>query len=239
MALKINDIDIDNMQYIKTKTTDDSYKLYRIKYNKEDFVFQTNKIENNSKIREIKGTTTFAELEINLNEKDELYKFLSLLENYIIDSIKENSDEWFTLRGDEQIKFKSILRKSNKDNIFKIKLVNNDSYTTRLYRKENDINMKEFTLSELLEFSSKDKHVRFVLEIYGLCIRNNHVSLIIFPHKLLFSNDIKKAKPCYDFDLSEENVASENLQEYLDACVETAQQRDIVVNENDDEINSE
>jgi hypothetical protein len=201
MLLKLDKINFDNIKYIQSKKP----SFFFIKHQtNERFIFQTPKLHHKYPVRELKGHTTFAEMDIPLDNPI-LYNFFEGLENKIITNIHENVNNWFGAQLTE-VKFKTIIRTDEERPYFRIKLVNNEHYRTKIYQ---DGLAEETTLSHLELHNTYESYIRLILEIYGLCILDNQISIIIIPHKISVMQIMKDIE--FSNELSEEKIDCDEL----------------------------
>ncbi len=211
MVLKIKDINLNKLQFIFAKTNK-NYNIYKIEYMDTELVFQTEKMKYSNDVRPTENTSAYADLYVYLTEQNELNLFFYALEDKIIDMANEHP-EWFN--DNDNLNFKSIIRKNQTTEYIKLKLVKNETYETKIYRKKNS-SIVEYPFSEFVKNKYNDKYVRLVLEVFGICIQDNHLSLIVILHKILLQPDEKKN---YDFDLSDDE--KKNKQEYIQDFIDT------------------
>jgi hypothetical protein len=198
MTIKTDEIQLDNIRYIKAKSnntqSNNNHKFYMIKYKNgkryDDFVFQVPEFKHTRVIKYLNGSNVIAELEVpvsNLINKKQK-KFINFLHNFedkIIEDGKNNSNEWFKntsqlTKSKLNIKYKTLIREIGNESVIKIKIINSNSFKTKIIdEKSNVIDIKNLELNK-----EYDIYLSFLLEIYGICIDNNSFCLIVRTHKI-------------------------------------------------------
>lgn len=220
MTLTIPDVFFENIIYVNTTVSKNKPNdhFYLIKYTDKDsdFVIQSPFIEHIYEPSHLDGRHVIGNLEINLkNEK--MYNFLKELEEKIMCDIKTDKYGWFNDRYTD-INFKTLIRKRDDENYFKVRLIKNEKFETQIY---------DFTTMNVLEFSdlflenNVVKHIQLLIEIYGIYISENEVSIILRPHKILVKKINIGKKKVHDFIAEVENIViHEQEQIDEDTCSE-------------------
>jgi hypothetical protein len=174
--LKISDINVDNIVYTKIKKKQD-YKIILMKYNNENFVFQTNKLLNLNSVNNYENN-----LLLSLNKKiksterwlDEFINFINILETKIKKDVSENTS-W--LYNNDFIIFQKLVRNNN---CIKIKLINNNDFKTIL--KLNNKNVSNININQ-------NYYCKLILECYGIWINSkNNFGIYLRPIVVSFMN---------------------------------------------------
>jgi hypothetical protein len=198
--LKISNINVDNIVYTKIKKKQD-YKIILMKYNNENFVFQTNKLLNLNSVNNYEH-----DLLLSLNKKnssstecwlDEFINFINKLEIKIKNDVAENTS-W--LYNNDFIIFQKLVRDNN---CIKIKLINNDTFKTVF--KLNNKNINNVSINQ-------NCYCKLILECYGIWINEkNNFGIYLRPVVVSFMNLENVYN--YDFisDSDTSNVSSHDL----------------------------
>jgi hypothetical protein len=181
MSYKFMDIDINNINYTKTKYTTNKSKLIMLNYNNKPFVIQTPYLLNITNIQNIQNIT---DIEVALigREQNSVKKFIDFITN-IQSKIKKDamiySDAWFDLKNNNKVNFEKIIRTSSSysSGTIKLKLVNNNDFKTILDMSQLDNNQ-----NALIECWSK-----MLLEFYAIRINSQNIlSICLRPISISF-----------------------------------------------------
>jgi hypothetical protein len=205
--LRLNEINLNNVSYPKSKLSKNK-KIILIKYNNNNFVFQTPTLLNTKKP---KSFDNYTELEIALNGKDN-YKVdnfirdINLLEKKIIVDAHNNAHEWFDFNNNKpkEINFQKIIRDSDEYScgIVKIKIVNNNNFVTNLQLNNSKINVNSIP---------ENVWCKMILECYAIWINsNNDFGLFFRPIVISFME-----KQQYNYNFIAESSDSNDDEEYI------------------------
>jgi hypothetical protein len=230
MSYKFMDIDINNINYTKTKYTTNKSKIIMLNYNNKPFVIQTPYLLNITNelldLSKEKSKTTLEkqsfsneslqnmmdiELALIGREQNSVKKFTDFL-NSIQAKIKQDamtySEEWFDLKNNNKVNFERIIRTSSKysSGTIKIKLINNNDFKTVLDTSQLDNNI-------LVECWSK-----MLLEFYAIRINSKNVlSICLRPISISFKPKQTDIYNKYNFiddseieDINNSDNSSEN-----------------------------
>jgi len=159
----VSSIDFNNIIF-KTPKIIKNKKIIFLKYkNKKNsnFVIQLSNLVNNYII-----DSNEIEFEIKNNK---VIDFLNNLDNFIIKQTKTNLNEWFNHIDDlSSIDYQRII---NGDNIIKLKILNNDSFKTKVTLNDEEID----------DFNEIDENVsaKTIVEVYAIWIKNNSFGLLL------------------------------------------------------------
>jgi hypothetical protein len=205
--LRLNEINLNNLSYPKSKLSKNK-KIILIKYNNNNFVFQTPTLLNTKKP---KSFNNYTELEVALNGKDNnkvdnFIRDINLLEKKIISDAHNNAREWFDFDNDKpkEINFQKIIRDSDEHScgVVKIKIVNNNNFVTNLQLNNSKINVNSIP---------ENSWCKMILECYAVWVNsNNDFGLFFRPIVISFME-----KQQYNYNFIAESSDSDDDDEYI------------------------
>lgn len=196
--LKIKNIDLDKLIYSKIKYKQ-NYKIILFKYNKNNFVFQTQKLLNINSINNFDN-----DLLISLNDNStgsiELNNLIEKLEEKIKNDINNNLS-WFNDIDNNNIIYQRLIRDNN---CIKIKFIKNNKLNTIL-----QLNNK---IVDNININSQS-YCKLILECYGIWINsNNNFGIYLRPINVSIIKDINK----YNYDFINDSDSSSISHEEID-----------------------
>lgn len=206
--LKINNINLSNIVYPKSRSNDVK-KIILIKYNEngklKNFVFQTPTLLNLFKPNVM---TTYAEIEIALVGKEQskvndFIQFLNNIENKIKADAQLHAPKWFNIDDDHQtITFQKIIRESetHKNGTIKIKLIKNDDFET-LLQLNNSTKISNDLIPE-------DSWCKLILECYAVWVNSSNDFGIFF--RPILVSFIPKEKDIYNYNFVNDSDEDED-----------------------------
>jgi hypothetical protein len=201
----LSTINLDNIIYKKVKKISSNTKLVFIKYNDnnqlQNFVFQIPTIINNGVINN--DELSFNLKCVNIDKTNTLIKFFNNLDNKIIEDSKNNN--WFT----DNLLYKKFINYNNNINI---KIVNNDTFNTKLFLNETE----RITFDQIPNIAETNPHklgtCKIILDCYAVWIKKNSFSILFRPVSISFSKfneSIYNYKFIHDSDDSNDNIISD------------------------------
>ena len=195
---KINDIDLNNIVFKKTKSISSNKKIIFLKYKDKkinNFVIQLSKIKNNA----INNQN-----EIDFVIDNENYtEFLENLDNFIVTKASQNH-AWFDHLDDiSSMNYQRILRD---DNSIRLRLCNNKDLVTQLIINDDIV-------SNFDDIFSDESTTKMILEVYAIWIKSNSFGLLLRPVNI--SMKIKE-KLEYNYKFLEDSDDESNVSEYND-----------------------
>ena len=190
----VSSIDFNNIIFKPPKIIKNK-KIIFLKYkNKKNsnFVIQLSNLVNNYII-----DSNEIEFEIKNNK---VIDFLNNLDNFIIKQTKTNLNEWFNHIDDlSSIDYQRII---NGDNIIKLKILNNDSFKTKVTLNDEEID----------DFNEIDENVsaKSIVEVYAIWIKNNSFGLLLRTIKIGIYQTIYNYKFLDDDNDDDSEKRSEN-----------------------------
>jgi hypothetical protein len=186
-SIDFNDIIFKPPKIIKNK------KIIFLKYNNKknsNFVIQLSNLANNYVI-----DSNEIEFEI---KNTKVIDFLNNLDNFIIEQTKTKINEWFNHIDDlSSIDYQRII---NGENIIKLKILNNDSFKTKVTLNDEEID----------DFNEIDGNVsaKAIVEVYAIWIKNNSFGLLLRTIKIGISQTVYNYK---FLESDDEEKESENI----------------------------
>ena len=184
-SIDFNDIVFKPPKIIKNK------KIIFLKYKKNsNFVIQLSNLANNYVI-----DSNEIEFEI---KNTKVIDFLNNLDNFIIEQTKTKINEWFNHIDDlSSIDYQRII---NGENIIKLKILNNDSFKTKVTLNDEEID----------DFNEIDGNVsaKAIVEVYAIWIKNNSFGLLLRTIKIGISQTVYNYK---FLESDDEEKESENI----------------------------
>lgn len=174
----------NNIRYIQTRLPNNrGYKFIRIKIKKdnnlEDLLIETKKIEHHIPINLINNQHIVnGELEIKLD--NDLSSFFAELDKRIAKDVSYYISEWCPVDKNDKFNYKALVRKLNDESYLKLKLTKKETKIYNEFDKEIDICI----LKEVPKF------IQLKMEIYGICIHEKTISLIVKIHKISVYDNI-------------------------------------------------
>jgi hypothetical protein len=193
---KISEINLENIQFKNIKESKNR-KIIFIKYKEnkkiKNFVFQLPTLLNNMSIED-------NEVEIiidtkNKNKNKKVIEFFKNIDNYIINSAKENNDIWFNHIEDKtDVQYNHTIRQLEDNETLKFKMINSNEFKTNiLLNGEIPIDLDEIP---------DNGDLQCVLELYAVWISDNKFGIILRPVILSFKPDLSQE---YNYRLLTDN----------------------------------
>jgi hypothetical protein len=227
--LRLNEVNLNSLSYPKSKLTKNK-KIILIKYNNDNFVFQTPTLLNTIKP---KCYNNYTELEVALTGKDS-YKVdnfirdINLLEKKIITDAYLNDHSWFDFNNNKttEINFQKIIRESHDYScgIIKIKIVNNNNFVTNIQLNNKNININSIP---------ENTWCKMILECYAVWINDNNDFGLFFRPIVISLMD----KQHYNYDFIAESSDSNNDDEFIPETEINHYNNDIYLNNYTEERN--
>ena len=193
-VLRIQEIDLNKINYVKVKDIDSKKQIF-IEYENKPLVFQCPSLFNNN--LPIKITDDYYELEIPLiaqdkNKQNSLINFFKKVDSKIVNDANNNVKLWFN-ENKMSYFFKTIIKDSEtyKDGTIKLKIIKTIKFESILFL-ENDkkINIKDIP---------KESWVKILLEFHSIIINNENKTFYLFLKPHAFSFNEQKVKLNYNF----------------------------------------
>ena len=193
-VLRIQEIDLNKINYVKVKDIDSKKQIF-IEYENKPLVFQCPSLFNNN--LPIKITDDYYELEIPLiaqdkNKKNSLINFFKKVDSKIVNDANNNVKLWFN-ENKMSYFFKTIIKDSEtyKEGTIKLKIIKTIKFESILFL-ENDkkINIKDIP---------KESWVKILLEFHSIIINNENKTFYLFLKPHAFSFNEQKVKLNYNF----------------------------------------
>ena len=192
-VLRLQEINLNKINYVKIKNLDSKKQIY-IDYENKPLVFQCPTLLNDN--LPIKITDDYYELEIPLitqekNKQNSLIDFLKNLDSKIVQDANNNVKLWFN-ENKMSYFFKTIVKdsKKNKNETIKLKIIKTIKFESVLLENNKKINIKDVP---------KESWVKILLEIHSIIINNENKTFYLFLRPHAFSFKDKEIKSNYNF----------------------------------------
>ena len=192
-VLRLQEINLNKINYVKIKNLDSKKQIY-IDYENKPLVFQCPTLLNDN--LPIKITDDYYELEIPLitqekNKQNSLIDFLKNLDSKIVQDANNNVKIWFN-ENKMSYFFKTIVKdsKKNKNGTIKLKIIKTIKFESILLENNKKININDVP---------KDAWVKILLEIHSIIINNENKTFYLFLRPHAFSFKDKEIKSNYNF----------------------------------------
>ena len=192
-VLRLQEINLNKINYVKIKNLDSKKQIY-IDYENKPLVFQCPTLLNDN--LPIKITDDYYELEIPLitqekNKQNSLIDFLKNLDSKIVQDANNNVKIWFN-ENKMSYFFKTIVKdsKKNKNATIKLKIIKTIKFESILLENNKKININDVP---------KEAWVKILLEIHSIIINNENKTFYLFLRPHAFSFKDKEIKSNYNF----------------------------------------